>query len=115
MTSVNQRIGWRRTAAGMPALAAVVALLATTGLQSAAAQNAPSSAAAADQSPSDLVQATAQGILKDLDANREAYRKDPNKLGQLVDKWLLPHFDTEYAARLVLGRYWRDATPDQRQ
>jgi phospholipid transport system substrate-binding protein len=71
--------------------------------------------AAANQNPSDIVQAAAQGILKDLDANRDAYRKDPARIGQLVDRFLLPHFDTEYAARLVLGQYWRTATADQRK
>jgi phospholipid transport system substrate-binding protein len=87
----------------------------------AAAQGAPASQTAAPassasaQEPSAIVQATAQSILKDLEANREAYRKDPSKVGQLVDKYLLPHFDTEYAARLVLGQYWRTATADQRK
>ena len=76
---------------------------------------APATTAANSENPSDIVQTAAQSILKDLDANREAYRKDPNKIGPLVDKYLLPHFDTEYSARLVLGRYWRDATPDQRK
>jgi phospholipid transport system substrate-binding protein len=28
---------------------------------------------------------------------------------------LLPNFDTEYAARLVLGQAWRTATPEQRK
>jgi phospholipid transport system substrate-binding protein len=32
-----------------------------------------------------------------------------------VDEILLPHFDTDYSARLVLGRHWRSATPEQRQ
>jgi phospholipid transport system substrate-binding protein len=32
----------------------------------------------------------------------------------LVDRILLPHFDTEYSARLVLGRHWTAATPEQR-
>jgi phospholipid transport system substrate-binding protein len=54
-------------------------------------------------------------MLKELDANRAAYRKDPSKIDALVEKDLLPHFDTEYAARLVLGAHWRDATPEQRQ
>jgi len=27
----------------------------------------------------------------------------------------LPHFDTDYSARLVLGKHWRTATADQRQ
>ena len=30
-------------------------------------------------------------------------------------KTLLPHFDTPYAAQLVLGQHWRTATPEQRK
>src|SRR6202035_4589337 len=71
---------------------------------------APAAASASEQNPSDIVQTAAQGILKELDANRDMYRKDPSKVAALVDKYLLPHFDTEYAARLVLGQYWRAAT-----
>ena len=83
----------------------------------AAAQGAAPAPAAstAEQNPSDVVQTAAQGILKDLDASRDMYRKDPSKIATLVDKYLLPHFDTEYAARLVLGQYWRNATPDQKK
>ncbi|MBV8910274.1 MAG: ABC transporter substrate-binding protein [Gammaproteobacteria bacterium] len=67
------------------------------------------------QGPSEVVQAAAQGMLQDLDKDRDAYRRDPAKVGQLVDKYLLPHFDTEFSARLVLGVHWRTATPDQRK
>ena len=74
---------------------------------------APAPVAADD--PGKLVQASAEGMLKDLDANRDAYRKDPAKVNALVDKWLLPHFDTAYSARLVLGKHWRDANEDQRK
>jgi phospholipid transport system substrate-binding protein len=80
-----------------------------------AAPAAAAPAASANQSPSDVVQTAAQGMLKDLDANRAAYKQDPNKVHELVDKYLLPHFDTEYAARLVLGKNWRTANPDQRK
>jgi phospholipid transport system substrate-binding protein len=80
-----------------------------------ASQPAAPAASGASQEPSEIVQATAQSILKDLEANRDAYRKDPSKVGTLVDKYLLPNFDTEFAARLVLGQYWRTATPDQRK
>jgi phospholipid transport system substrate-binding protein len=81
------------------------------------AQGAPAPAApqSAAQSPSDVVQSAAQSMLKELDANRAMYRQDPAKVGQLVDKYLLPHFDTEFSARLVLGAHWRTATPDQRK
>ena len=79
------------------------------------AQPAQASSSSADEQPSDIVQSSAQSILKDLEANRDAYRKDPSKISTLVDKYLLPHFDTEYAARLVLAQYWRTATPEQKK
>jgi phospholipid transport system substrate-binding protein len=78
-----------------------------------AAAAAPAAGAAA--SPSDVVQNSAQAMLKELDANRDMYRKDPSKVAALVDKYLLPHFDTEFSARLVLGAHWRTATADQRK
>jgi phospholipid transport system substrate-binding protein len=65
--------------------------------------------------PSKLVESVANAMLKDLDADRATYKKDPSKVNALVEKHLLPVFDTEYSARLVLGKHWRDATPDQRQ
>ena len=65
--------------------------------------------------PSQVLETAAQSMLKELDANRDAYRKDPSKIDALVEKDLLPHFDTEYAARLVLGAHWRDATPEQKK
>jgi len=65
--------------------------------------------------PAELVTKIAQDTLKDLDAHRSEYKNDAKKLRALVDKNLLPHFDSNYAGQLVLGKYWRDATPDQRK
>jgi phospholipid transport system substrate-binding protein len=105
----------------------VGAWLLVAGLAGAQAQNAPApgqtaaapapaAAAAADTTePSALVQQAAQGMLDDLDKDRAGYERDPSKVAVLVDKYLLPHFDTAFSAQLVLGRYWRTATPDQRQ
>ena len=91
--------------------------------QSPATQGAPAPGLAAPSAtapgtelgPSEVVQAAAQGMLTDLDKDRAADKRDPAKVGGLVDTYLLPHFDTEYSARLVLGKYWRTATPEQRQ
>jgi len=66
-------------------------------------------------SPSQLIETSAQAMLKDLDANRAAYKQDPAKISALVEKYLLPNFDVDYSAQLVLGRHWRTATPDQRK
>jgi len=79
------------------------------------AGGAPAPAAPAGEGPTEVVQSAAQSMLGELDKNRDAYRRDPAKVGQLVDKYLLPHFDTEYAARGVLGQHWRAATADQRK
>ncbi len=95
------------------ACASLVADIAAAQGNTAAA--APAANATGAQQPSEIVESSAEGILKDLEKDRDTYRKDPNKVGTLVDKYLLPHFDTEYAARLVLAQYWRTATPDQRK
>jgi len=82
----------------------------------AAAQSPPAAPRqGAAEDPAALVQEAAQGMLTDIDKNREAYRRNPAKVAPVVDKYLLPHFDTETAARVVLGQYWRSATPEQRQ
>jgi phospholipid transport system substrate-binding protein len=84
-------------------------------LAGSAAFAADAPAAAAGQGPGELVQGVAEAMLKDLDANRAAYKKDPSKINVLVEKHLVPNFDTEYAARLVLGKHWRDASEAQRK
>jgi phospholipid transport system substrate-binding protein len=76
---------------------------------------ADTAAAGGAQDPSQVVQSVAQSFLKDLDAHRDQYSKDPGLLRQAVDHDVLPYFDVEYAARLVLARYWRTATPQQQQ
>ncbi len=78
---------------------------------------APATAPAAPtaESPSDVIQTAAQGMLSELDRDRAAYKSDPTKVNALVNKYLLPHFDSEFSAQLVLGQYWRTATADQRK
>jgi phospholipid transport system substrate-binding protein len=65
--------------------------------------------------PQQLIEKVSQDLLHEIDASRAALTKDPAKLRALVDKVLLPNFDAEYSARLVLGKYWRTATDQQRQ
>ena len=65
--------------------------------------------------PQQLVENSAKRMLTELDANRALYRKDPAKLDNLIATVLLPNFDTEYAARLVLGQNWRSASEEQRK
>jgi phospholipid transport system substrate-binding protein len=88
-----------------------------TGVFGAYAADAPAAPTAAPSTlgPQELVENSAKRMLVELDANRPMYLKDPAKLDALVANVLLPNFDTEYAARLVLGQNWRTATPEQRK
>jgi phospholipid transport system substrate-binding protein len=70
---------------------------------------------ASQQQPSQVIEDAANGLLKALNADREEYRKHPAKVQALVDQYILPHVDTQFAAQLVLGKYWRKATPQQRE
>ncbi len=65
--------------------------------------------------PQELIESAARKLLEALDADREQAKKDPARVRELVDQILLPHFDTDYSARLVLGKHWRTATPEQRR
>jgi phospholipid transport system substrate-binding protein len=65
--------------------------------------------------PQELIETTSRKLLEALDADRELAKKDPTRVRKLVDEILLPYFDTDYSARLVLGKHWRDATPEQQK
>ena len=95
-------------------LAAWAAIMAG-GVYAAEAPPAAPTAAPSTLGPQELVENSAKRMLQELDKNRAMYQKDPAKLDALVGNVLLPNFDTEYAARLVLGQTWRTATPEQRK
>jgi len=102
------------------AASALLGSLPAAALAQATAAPSPSAAPAAaspvDASgPTQLIESVANAMLKELDANRPAFRKDPAKIYAVVDRILLPYFDVDYAARLVLAKHWRTATPEQRK
>jgi phospholipid transport system substrate-binding protein len=92
----------------------ITAMLVSVLVIGAHAADAPAPAPS-DLTPQQLVENSAKKMLAELDANRAMYKGDPKKLDALVGNVLLPNFDTEYSARLVLGQYWRTATPEQRK
>jgi phospholipid transport system substrate-binding protein len=97
---------------------AMLASIVAGGAYAAEAPEAPTAAPTAAPStlgPQELVENSAKRMLQELDANRAMYTRDPSKVEGLVANVLLPNFDIEYAARLVLGQTWRTATPEQRK
>ena len=72
------------------------------------------SAQAQGQSPNDVVQQAADALAVALDGRKAELTADKDALYALVDEILLPNFDRRYAAQLVLGRHWRNASEEQR-
>ena len=72
------------------------------------------SSAAFAQVPNDVIQETADELAAALDGRKEEFAADKVALYAMIDSILLPRFDRRYAAQLVLGRPWRDATAEQR-
>jgi hypothetical protein len=78
---------------------------------------APLTAAqAADQSnPYKLMNEAAQKTFDRLKNEQPKIKANPNYLRDIVDQELLPYVQVKYAGALVLGRYYKEATPAQRE
>lgn len=85
----------------------ITGLLAGVGLMAAQAN--------AGMGPQELVKQTSERMLEALRAEEERIKKDPQRLRDLVDEIVLPHFDFERMSKLVLGRYWRRADEGQQR
>ena len=75
----------------------------------------PLAANAADQSdPYKQMDAAAAKTFTRLKNEQAKIKQDPNYLREVVRQELLPYVQIKYAGALVLGRYYREATPAQR-
>lgn len=74
-----------------------------------------SAAPATDMGPDELVKTTANDVMSIIKADKEIQNGNQKKIYALVDAKVLPHFDFTRMTRLAVGRYWRDATPEQQQ
>jgi phospholipid transport system substrate-binding protein len=68
-----------------------------------------------DPPPDQIARAATDKIIALLKENKSTYAKDHKKLYAMVDEHVLPHFDFRAMSRTVLGRYWRQASDDQRR
>ncbi|WP_300003131.1 phospholipid-binding protein MlaC [uncultured Cedecea sp.] len=76
---------------------------------------APLAALAADQTnPYKLMNEAAEKTFERLKAEQPKIRQNPDYLREIVGEELLPYVQVKYAGALVLGRYYKEATPAQR-
>lgn len=72
--------------------------------------------AQADVVPPDvLIRTTVQDVETIITQDKDILAGDQTKLLALVDAKVLPHFDFGRMTQLAVGKYWRTATPEQKQ
>jgi len=59
-----------------------------------------------------VVRDTTSAILEQLNMNRDRLQQDPESIQQLVNGLLVPHFDFDRMAQLVLGSFWDQLDAD---
>ncbi len=76
---------------------------------------ATAGAASVPQAPEQLMTEVSRQMLDTLKREREAVRERPQHMFDLVDQVLGPHVDFPRMSGWVLGKYWRQATAEQRK
>lgn len=71
--------------------------------------------AAGGPSAQQVIQDASTQALNVLKQRRKELQANPQKIYQFVEEYLLPHFDFEFVCRQVLGKNWRDASPEERE
>lgn len=104
-----------RTALGF--VFVTLAGLAAVGTAFGQGANATSAAPAESSTagPAAVVRRASTRFIAALNRHAAQVEKDPRKAEKLVQRYLLPSFDLDFTSRLVLGRYWAKATPEQRK
>ena len=65
--------------------------------------------------PDVLINTTVQGVIAVIKQDKDIQAGNQKKTLELVDAKVLPHFDFTRMTRLAVGKYWRTATPEQKQ
>ncbi|MDB5902226.1 MAG: toluene tolerance family protein [Betaproteobacteria bacterium] len=71
--------------------------------------------ALADVAPDVLARSVTDEVLAIVRADKDLQAGHPQKLAQLVETKVLPHFNFTRMTQLAVGRNWRQATPEQQK
>ena len=70
---------------------------------------------AAETAPEDLVQKVSTEVIDAVKADKAIQAGDFRKIITLVDEKILPHLNFQRMTSSAVGRYWRQATPEQQK
>ncbi len=68
----------------------------------------------ATEAPDELVKRTAEDVLTIIKADKDIQAGNQEKLFALTEEKILPNFNFDKVSRLVLGKNWTKATPEQK-
>lgn len=69
----------------------------------------------AQEAPDQLVQQVTEEVLDIVRKDKDIQNGNTNRVIELVDKKVLPHFNFPHMTALALGKDWKKATPQQQQ
>ncbi|HEY4066485.1 MAG TPA: ABC transporter substrate-binding protein [Burkholderiaceae bacterium] len=93
----------------------LTAAVLSLGSVAAYAQAASAPAAAPSGAPDALIKQVSTDVLDAVKADKSIKQGDVNKVIALVDQKVMPHVDFQRMTASAVGRYWRQATPDQQK
>jgi phospholipid transport system substrate-binding protein len=73
-----------------------------------------SGVAIAGMTPDQLVKKTADDVIEVIKNDKDIQAGNQQKIFALAEEKILPNFDFEKVSRLVLGKNWTNATPEQK-
>ena len=74
-----------------------------------------SSAAVAQEAPDALIQRVTEEVLEIVRKDKDIQNGSTQKVVDLAEKKVLPHFNFQHMTALALGKEWRKASPQQQQ
>lgn len=69
----------------------------------------------AEETPDALVSRISREVIASAKTDEKIQHGDRQRIMRLVETKILPHADFQRSTRLVVGRYWREATPLQQR
>lgn len=72
------------------------------------------SLANAADTPEQTIEKASMQLINALKKEESVLKKDPKKLYSFIEKTAVPYFDFKTMSQWVMGRAWKDATPQQR-
>ena len=69
----------------------------------------------AQEAPDALVKRISQDVIDTAKADKSIQGGNQQRILSLVEEKIIPYVDFERMTSLAAGRYWRDATPDQKK